>query len=490
MKTFHLLLGLLSVALWAPASPAPVPFGSGGQVKMLFDVRQRPQSVYLNGKVYLVFNGGAVAGASAKTKPMAVTYDSKTRQFSDVVTLGSESRDHHHGPIIWADTEDRLHVLFGCHSTPGIHLVSRQPGSIGHSRDDWDSAAKIAPEPSYPAVIRDDERTRNFSQRKGLSYPAVFRVSGGRQLIYYRTGSHSSSWAYRLSSDNGRTWAGPANDVTDEDLGGTLSGRDEWASYQSKLPSRDGRFLHVAFIAYDDNKANDPKRFYNARYRMVVKGEEKYNLYLVKIDLQTHEVTNFDGVPMKTPIDIDQADEKCRIWDTEGRRAGVPPAIALDRNGDPAFLHVLSEDTITDHRYYYVRRNGGKWLQTPITHSNHPWNSGLLTRDDSGLLHAYLVVGDGYFDRDGNMDRYGGGYIEEWVSSDDGNSWSRKRDLTPDRSKYPGFKYNNIQAVTRPDGSRVDGMLIFYGWKDGDAPDAVAFLLHEDASPAPRRNAS
>ena len=275
MKTTCLLLGLLSVALWAPASPEPVPFGSGGQVKMLFDVRQRPQSVYLNGKVYLIFNGGAVAGASAKTKPMAVTYDSKTRQFSDVVTLGSESRDHHHGPIIWADAEDRLHVLFGCHSTPGTHLVSRQPGSIGHSRDDWDLAAKIAPEPSYPAVLRDDERARAFSQRIGLSYPTVFRVSDGRQLIYYRTGSHSSSWTYRLSSDNGRTWAGPANDVTDEDLGGTLPGRDEWASYQSKLPSRNGRFLYVAFIAYDDNKANEPQRFYNARYRMVVKGEEK-----------------------------------------------------------------------------------------------------------------------------------------------------------------------------------------------------------------------
>mgnify|MGYP002635878159 CR=1 FL=1 len=103
----------------------------------------------------------------------------------------------------------------------------------------------------------------------------------------------------------------------------------------------------------------------------------------------------------------------------------------------------------------------------------------LLSRDDDGLLHAYLVVGDGYFEGEGSLDRYGGGSIEEWVSSDDGNSWSKQRDLTPDRSKYPGFKYNNIQAVTRPDGSRVDGMLIFYGLKDSDAPDGVAFLLHE-----------
>jgi len=26
----------------------------------------------------------------------------------------------------------------------------------------------------------------------------------------------------------------------------------------------------------------------------------------------------------------------------------------------------------------------------------------------------------------------------------------------------------------------VDGMLLFYGWKDKDAPEAQAFLLHTD----------
>jgi hypothetical protein len=45
---------------------------------------------------------------------------------------------------------------------------------------------------------------------------------------------------------------------------------------------------------------------------------------------------------------------------------------------------------------------------------------------------------------------------------------------------YPRWKYNNIQAVNRRDGSPVDGMLIFYGWKDGDSPNGVAFLLHEN----------
>jgi hypothetical protein len=259
-----------------------------------------------------------------------------------------------------------------------------------------------------------------------------------------------------------------------------IKGRFEWSSYHTVLPSRDGRFLHVAFISYDDNKSDDPKRFYNPRYDRAVSNEWKYNLYYVSIDLRTHQVTNFDGEKMATPIDIDQADAKCRIWDTTWRGAGVPPTIVLDGNSEPAFLHVLSEDTPAEHRYYYVRRSGGKWKQTPITHSNHQWNSCHLARDDDGTLHAYLIVGEGYLDTDGYMDRYGGGAVEQWTSADDGNTWKKQRDLTPDRSKYPGWKYNNIQPVTRPDGSIVDDMLLFYGWKHEDAPEARAFLLHWD----------
>jgi len=436
---------------------APVAFGEGGQIKMLYDRRQRPPSVYLNKKVHIVFNAGGQIGASpkARTRPMSITYDPATREFSEIVTLGPGSKDHHFGPVIWADENDYLHVLFGCHRTPGTHLISKQPGSIGSSLNSWDMGAQIAP---------------------GISYPTFFRIYDNKELMYYRTGGHTSSWTYRISHDNGKTWIGPVNDVTDMDI----KDRFEWSSYHTVLPGRDGEFLHVAFISYDDNKSDDPKRFYNPRYDRAVDNEWKYNLYYIRIDLQTHEVTNFDGAHMSTPIDIDQADAKCRIWDTKWRGSGVPPTIALDENGDPAFLHVLSGETLEDHHYYYVRRVGGKWKRTPITHSSHQWNSCHLARDEDGTLHAYLIVGDGYLDTGGYMDGYGGGAVEEWISRDKGNTWEKRRDLTPDEFQYLGWKYNNIQPVTRPDGSVVDGMLLFYGWKDEESPEAKAFLLHEE----------
>ncbi len=104
--------------------------GKGGQKKMLYDQRQRPQAVYLDGKVHVVFNGGGKDGEDPtfRTTPMASTYDSETRSFSKTVTLGKRSKDHHYGPVTCADNSGHLHVLSGCHRTPGTHLISKRAG--------------------------------------------------------------------------------------------------------------------------------------------------------------------------------------------------------------------------------------------------------------------------------------------------------------------------------------------------------------------------
>ena len=91
---------------------------------------------------------------------------SRTRTFSDVVTLGRSSSDHHKGPVIWADRDERLHVLYGCHRTPGTHLVSRQPGTIGRDLDAWKD--EDAPEASafllHEAIELDAAPTRSSYQ--------------------------------------------------------------------------------------------------------------------------------------------------------------------------------------------------------------------------------------------------------------------------------------------------------------------------------------
>ena len=259
MKLLLLFCLLLAPAM-AVAESAPLVFGDGGQIKMLYDRRQRPQSVYLNGKVYLVYNGDGEKGAEpkAKTKPMVITYDPSTRTFSDSVALGPGDKDHHYGPVIWADSEDYLHILFGCHKTPGTHLISKQPAATGSSVEAWREGSEIAP---------------------SISYPTFHRISDGRQVIYYRTEGHISSWTYRISEDNGNTWKGPETPVTDMDI----KGRFEWSSYQACLPSKDGKSLHVAFTSYDDNRDNQDERYFNPRYGHKVSNGWKYNLYYVAL---------------------------------------------------------------------------------------------------------------------------------------------------------------------------------------------------------------
>jgi hypothetical protein len=436
----------------------PLAFAHGGKFKMLYDCRQRPQSVFLKDRLYIVYNGDAKPTRNNKGHafPMLITYNPKDRNFSKPVRLSQKSStDHHYSPIIWADEDDYLHVLFGCHKTPGTHLISKYPAQKGAPKIIWKKMPQIAPK---------------------LSYPTVYRIHGDKEMIYYRTDGHTSSWTYRITKDNGKTWVGPKKDVTDLDSKGKL----DWSSYQTKLPSKDGKHLHVVYTDYDDNK-NSPndQRFYNPRYDQLVSNEWKYNLSYVKIDLETYVVRNAAGDALKTPIDLDYSKANCQIWDTKWRGAGIPPVISLDEHGEPTFLHVLSEDNLKSHRYYYVRREKGKWQQTPICHSNHQWNSSYLARDKNGILHAYVIVGKGYLEG-GYMNRHGGGRIEEWISQDKGNGWKKSRDLMVDQKDYVGWLYNNIQPVLRPNGSIVEGMLLFYGWKDEDAPEARAFLLHEE----------
>jgi len=443
-----------------------IPFGQGGQLKMIYDRRQRPQALYMNDKVYMVYNGGASPSAKAngKTYPFVISFDPETEALSAPIQLGIKgSRDQHYCPIIWADRNGIIHILYGCHKTPGTHLLSKKAGRIGPSVDDWTEGSQI---------------------RESLSYPTVYNVYDNQQLVYLRTGEHRSSWTYLMSADQGKTWSGPEHDVTDLNRGGETRTvdhpihLDEMSSYHTCLPSKDGRFLHVAFCYYDDNKANLPEKFYNPRYDSKRNFGFKFNLYYVRINLQTHAVTNFAGDAVQTPINLDTADAQCRIWDTAWRGAGVPPDIIIDENGNPAFLHVLSGETPDAFDYYYVRYDRDKWQQTAICPSNDDWNSCYLKQDRDGSLHAFLIVGKGIYKRGGGkMDSRGGGNIEEWVSKDDGLTWSRARDLTPRAPEYAGWKFNNIQPVKKADGTVVQGMLLFYGWKDSDAPKGKAFLI-------------
>jgi hypothetical protein len=75
--------------------------------------------------------------------------------------------------------------------------------------------------------------------------------------------------------------------------------------------------------------------------------------------------------------------------------------------------------------------------------------------------------------------RGGGNLIEEWVSEDKGNTWTRIKDLAPKDPAYEGWRFNCIQPVRDRYGNDIDGLHIYYGWKDPELHLAKAFVADE-----------
>ncbi len=67
---------------------------------------------------------------------------------------------------------------------------------------------------------------------------------------------------------------------------------------------------------------------------------------------------------------------------------------------------------------------------------------------------------------------------------------AKKRTLFSADNEYAGWRFNNVQPIKTKQGQIKEGVWLFYGWKDNNAPQAKAFLLYEDTfhDPSGRKN--
>ena len=440
-----LLAGLVLPASAPAASVAqPVAFADNGGLKMLYDNRQYPQAVAHGDTACIVWRG-------RDGKPWLRTYGLNSRTFGEARAMLDDIRpeklkikeskyrtDHHFAPVIWMDGEERWRALFGCHNRPGVHVVSRD----ARAPDRW----LVGKSPS-----------------KSMSYPKVHRIQGGRSLVYYRHTGHLGMWQYRVLADGASDWEGPAKTTVDLDAE-PQDGRHaaHAGSYNTTAINEDGTRLHVAFIW----KVEDP--VFNERYQTTLTDHaQRHNLYYFFIDLATHQAFNIYGEPVEMPLRKSVADKKCLVWDTEERVAAVGPSISLDRHGLPHFMLPVSDRTPLDSKVYFVTWNEGKWRRVELAPTLHPFNASHLEVLPGGEFRAFLIAGEGEEIVEEGMDEYGWGErVEEWVSSEGGMKWKRKRDLTP--KDKPGWRWQNVQPVYDSAGGTIPGLTLFYGWKDRD----------------------
>lgn len=427
-----------------------VAFAKNGGLKMFYDNRMYPQAVRLGRDVHVVWR-------DREGLPNLTTYDLDERSFSgsqmlldgqlDSIDRSKYRRDHHYAPIIWLDGDEHLHVLFGCHgkNRRGVHLVSKQP----RSTKGW-----------MPGPTFDDS----------VSYPRVHRISGDRTLVYFRHDGHLGHWQYRISSDGGRSWDYPLVSTVDMNaLPHDSRHASHAGSYHTTAVSADGSRLHVAFIW----KVEDP--IHNERYNSVLHDHtQRHNLYYFTIDLDTGTARNVDGHELALPIRKRIADERCLVWDTEGRVASVGPSIVLDEHDKPHFMLPVSDATPYEGDFYHVSFEDNAWRRTRIARTLHPFNSSHLVMTEEGTLDAFLIVGDRReADAVGDdMDQYGWGQrIEKWQSDDRGRTWHKAADLTPQTSR----KFQSTQFISSDMRSPMNDMLLFYGWDDAASP-GTAYL--------------
>ncbi len=415
----------------------PLSFARYGSEKMFFDSRMGPQALHHNEVIYIVYQANEQGIAA---HPHMIAYNCITRSWSKPVKLGENPAeyDHHFAPILWIDANERLHVLYGCHLTPGTHLVSRKPREI----EEWEEGPPIA---------------------KSISYPTVVQASDNRHVLFYRALGHLGFWNFRVSNDGGFSWSSAKRLIDFDRDPRDDNDADSWAgSYPSVSAGVDGRSLHIGFVYFDERKRKHP--FYTIRPR----SRTRYNLYYLRLDIDSGEIYNIDGDKVATPVNRGQAERTCLVWDT-GHELSNMPSVTIDQQNNPYFLLPVSDQSPWRSRFYFVARRNGKWERVPLIDTNNTWAGCLLQADGLKNFIAYMVSGD---PKDETL-FYSGGLIEKWHSGDGGVTWHREQVLVPE----PGLLYSNPKPVHRSGGGYLKDHVLFFGWNGPGSIEADASPL-------------
>ena len=400
------------------------PFAHFGSEKMIYDIRMGPQALCHGGTVYISYQANPDGG---RALPHVVSYDLATKLWTDPVVIGDVTRyDHHFAPVLWLDSDRHLHALFNCHG--GAHSSVHRISTESLRTDSWQEGPEIA---------------------CSITYPRVLRIGQDELVLFYRTFGHMGYWTYHVSSDGGYSWTCADQPLVDFDQG-PEENSDTWAgTYHSAAVGRSGRFVHLAFVYWDERGRTNP--LYGRRLGSI----DRYHLYYTRLEVDSGRMYNIDGKRLELPLNRAQA-EDCKVWDT-GLHPTNMPSILLDDGDSPSFLVPVSEGTPWDCRFHFITRDARKWVRRPIAETDSTWSGCHLQRDGDSALSAFLIVGDG----GGEKRSYGGGTLEQWRSPDNGRSWHMHRAIQPE----PGLLYNNPKPVEAPEGFAEKDFLVFYGWE-------------------------
>jgi len=242
-----------------------------------------------------------------------------------------------------------------------------------------------------------------------VCYPQPVMLSSESNKIYlfYRAAQSTGKdyWVYRTSTDGGETFG------SEKEL---FRGFDRDCPY-TKLVSNGADKIFFA-VSDCDNHANPHEDVLYCYY---------YNGGFYKADGSL--IKNESDLPITDKSTLDTVYDSSAtgnydawVWD-----------IALNSDGKPYIVFAVFPST-SDHRYRYARWTGSAWVNYEITSaggyidgSTEGYYSGGISLDHENPTHVFLSkkVNSGW-------------QIQEWSTSDGGQTWSKVQDVSDSETKH------------------------------------------------------
>jgi hypothetical protein len=185
--------------------------------------------------------------------------------------------------------------------------------------------------------------------------------------------------------------------------------------------------------------------------------DKRTNLYFLQTDDQGKSWRTAAGNEIQTPLTDPASPALVREYSSEDRLVYLKD-IGFDLSGKPVLLFITSRDHRPgpegDPRMWTVAHwKGGHWEFHEVTSSTHNYDMGSLYLEATG---EWRIIGP----TEPGPQHYGtGGEMALWVSSDEGKSWTKTRNLTEGSERNHGYARRPVNV--HPD---------FYAfWGDGDA---------------------